>query len=291
MLFTLSERDGIAQRRGLEGVPLELLARESVEGALRHGPFHGAAREELPQAQHHQADHRQGRAHRQREADVAEQLLQARPPEFPAPPGASVEWVGKNIELNGITSSIRAFHTDKSIEDVVNFYRKEWRRPAEKDLPGYLENIDAAPWYIISRIEDDYLLTVQVQVKQTDQSASWGYLASSPLPEGGGKAAAYGAAVPKISGSQVISEMKSDDPGKTANTVIISNTNSVRSNADFYRQHYQSKGWVTETDRRLGRDQSHSLVFKNRRNRVTIMVMKDKHFTRVVVNSVKSSVF
>ena len=218
-------------------------------------------------------------------------VAHARPPEFPPPPGASVEWVGKNIELNGIKSSIRAFHSDKSIEDVVKFYRKEWRRPAEKDLPGYIENIDAAPWYIISRIEDDYLLTVQVQVKQTDQSASWGYLSTSPLPEGGGKSAGYGAAVPKIAGSHVISEMKSDDPGKKANTVIISNNNSVRSNADFYRQHYQSKGWVKETDRSLGRDQSHSLVFKNRRNRVTIMVMKDKHFTRVVVNSVKSSVF
>ena len=48
---------------------------------------------------------------------------------------------------------------------------------------------------------------------------------------------------------------------------------------------------ITETDRAMGHDEAHSLVFKNRRNRVTIMVLKDKHYTRVVVNSVESSIF
>lgn len=219
------------------------------------------------------------------------QLSCAGAPDFPAPPKASVEWVGKDIEMNGIRSAIRAFQTRQSIEDVVEFYRREWKQPVEKGLPGYLESIDAAPWYIISRIEDDYLLTVQVQVKENDQSGSWGYLATSPLPDAGAKAIPLGNTVPKIPGSHVMNEMKSDDPGKNARTVVIANSNSVASNADFYRQHYESKGWTTETDRKLGQAEAHSLVFKNRRNRVTIMMLKDKNFTRVVVNSVKHSIF
>ncbi len=218
-------------------------------------------------------------------------LVIAGPPDFPAPPGAAVEWVGKNVQVNGIKSAIRAFHSKKSIEDVVKFYRREWQRPAEKDKPGYMESIDAYPWYIISRIEDGYLLSAQIQVKENDQSGSWGYLSLSPLPKDSNKATQLGTSVPKIAGSYVINEMKSEDPGKNANTVVISNTHSVISNADFYRQHYQSKGWTTETDRHLGRDEGHSLVFKNRRSRVTIMMLKDKNYTRVVVNSVKNSVF
>jgi hypothetical protein len=219
------------------------------------------------------------------------QLALAGPPDFPAPPGASVEWVGKNVEVNGIKSAIRAFHSKKSIEDVVEFYRREWKRPVEKGKPGFMETIDAAPWYIISRIEDAYLLTVQVQVQKNDQSASWGYLSTSPLPSASSKVPNLGSSVPKIPGSFVMNEMKSDDPGKKASTLIISNTHSVGNNADFYRQHYQGKGWTTETDQNLGRDEGHSLVFKNRRNRVTIMLLKDKNYTRVVVNSVKNSVF
>jgi len=218
------------------------------------------------------------------------QLAFAGPPDFPAPPGASVEWVGQNVEVNGIKSAIRAFHSKKSIEDVVEFYRREWKRPVEKDKPGFIESIDAAPWYIISRIEDDFLLTVQVQVNKNDQAASWGYLSTSPLPSTNSKAPKLGKTVPKIPGSFVMQEMKSDDPGKKASTLIISNTHSVRNNADFYRQHYQGKGWTTETDRNLGKNEGHSLVFKSRRNRVTIMLLKDKDYTRVVVNSVKNSV-
>ena len=212
-------------------------------------------------------------------------------PDFPAPPRAQVEWVGKDIAVNGIKSAIRAFHTKKSIESVVKFYRKEWNRPPEKDLPGYMESIDAAPWYVISRIEDGYLLTVQVRVKENDQSGSWGYLSTSPLPKNSNKEPQIARGVPKIPGTYVMNEMISDDPGKEASTVLLSNQQSVRSNADFYRSHYQSKGWTTETDRSLGYDEGHSLVFKNRRNRVTIMLLKDQFYTRVVVNSVKHSVF
>jgi hypothetical protein len=219
------------------------------------------------------------------------QIAYSGAPEFPAPPKAAVEWVGENIEVNGIKSSIRAFHTNESIEDVVGFYRKEWARPVEKGKPGYMETIDAAPWYIISRIEDGYLLTVQVQVKQNDPSGSWGYLSISPLPNPKAKPPNLGATIPKIAGSFVMSEMKSDDPGKKGTTVLISNTHSVRNNADFYRGHYQSKGWTKETDRHLGNNEGHSLVFKTRRERVTIMLLKDKDYTRIVVNSVKNSVF
>ena len=129
------------------------------------------------------------------------QLLFAKTPDFPPPPGASVEWVGQNIEVNGIKSAVRAFHSKKSIEDVVEFYRREWKRPVEKGKPGFMETIAAAPWYIISRIEDDYLLTVQVQVKENDQSGSWGYLSTSPLPVANKKAPKLGSTVPKIPGS------------------------------------------------------------------------------------------
>lgn len=217
-------------------------------------------------------------------------LLFAGAPDFPPPPGAAVEWVGKDLEVNGIKSAIRAFHSKKPIEDIVKFYRSEWKKPVEKDKPGFMETIDAAPWYIISRVEDGYLLTVQVQVQENDQSASWGYLSMSPLPGARDKVKQFGASVPKIPGSYVINEMKSDDPGKEATTVIISNTNSVNGNAAFYRQHYQGKGWTTETDRKLGSREAHSLVFKNRRSRVTIMLLEDKNFTRIVINAVKNSV-
>jgi len=211
-------------------------------------------------------------------------------PDFPPPPHAMVEWVGKNMEVNGIKSSVRSFHTYKSIEKVVEFYRKEWKRPVSKGMPGFMETIDSAPWYIISRIEDGYLLTVQVQVKKNDDSGSWGYLSMSPLPNKN-STNEMGNNTPKMSGSHVLSQVKSNDPGKKATTLIISNDHSVSSNVTFYRNHYQAKGWTAESDRDLGEGKSHTLVFKTRRNRITMMFMKDANSTKIVINSVTNSLF
>lgn len=209
-------------------------------------------------------------------------------PDFPPPPKAVVEWVGKDMNINGINSSVRRFQTKKSIEDVVEFYREEWKRPISKDMPGFNETIDAAPWYIISRIEDGYLLTVQVQVEQNDDSSSWGYLSMSRLPA---KNASNdpGAGMPKMSNSHVLSQVKSSDAGKEATTMIISNGHSVSSNVTFYRNHYQSKGWTQETDKALDKGQSHALVFKKRLNRVTMMFMQGKNSTKIVINDVTNS--
>jgi hypothetical protein len=218
------------------------------------------------------------------------QVLLAGPPDFPPPPDASVEWVGKDIENGGIKTSIRAFRSPKTIEKVVEFYRREWKRPVEKGKPGFMETIDAAPWYIISRVEDDYLLTVQVQVQNNDASRSWGYLSTAPLPSNNkNKPVELGISTPKMSGSHVLNEIKHNDPGKSANTVFISNVQTVSNNAAYYRNFYESKGWTKETD--LDSPDSHALVYKTRTERVTIMMTKDKEFTRIVLNSVKNTIF
>lgn len=213
--------------------------------------------------------------------------------DFPPPPESTVEWVGKNLEVNGIQSAIRTFHSRRSIEKVVKFYRKEWERPVGKDMPGFMETIDSAPWYIISRIEDGYLLTVQVQVEAGDSSGSWGYLSRSRLPEKqkGNNSIALGKNTPKMPGSHVLNEMKSNDPGKKASTLIISNSSSVASNVAFYRNHFNSKGWTLETDRSLGHGKVHSLIFKTKRNRTTMMFMPGKKSTKILINSVTNSIF
>ncbi len=210
-------------------------------------------------------------------------------PDFPPPPNASIEWVGKNLQVNGIKSQVRRFFSKKKIEKVVEFYRKEWKKPVAKNQPGFTETIASAPWYIISRIEDNYLMTVQVQVKEDNKSESWGYLSMSPLPSNIDPSN-IGKGTPKMSNSQVLSEVKSEDPGKDATTMIIANEHSVSSNVNFYRNYYQSQGWTQETDRALDQGKNHALVYKTRRNRVTMMFMKDKHSTKVVINDVKYSI-
>ena len=157
-----------------------------------------------------------------------------------------------------------------------------------KDLPGFTETDAMAPWHLITRIEDGYLMTAQFQ--QADQGGSWGYLAISPLPDKDAKAPEKGKGFPFMPRSQVLSEMKTDDPGQKARTMVASNDHSVNSNIAFYRNHFLSQGWTMETDRNLTPGRLHSLVFKSNRKRITIMFIGDENQTQLVINEVTHSI-
>ena len=210
-------------------------------------------------------------------------------PLFPAPPDANVEWVGRNMEVNGIRSDIRAFNTDKSISKVINFYTKEWDEPVDKGMPGYIIESEAmAPWTVISRIEDGYLMTVQTM--ETNRGGAWGYLSLSPLP-GKDSPPELGMDFPKMHDSHVIQEVKHDDPGKKARTLVLANSHSVDSNINFYRNHYRGEGWNVESDYELAPGKMHSMVFKSNREQINIMVMGDSNETRIVINHVRITFF
>ena len=210
-------------------------------------------------------------------------------PKFPAPPEASVEWVSRNIEVNGIRSDIRSFNTLKSVNNVINFYSKEWDEPVDKEMPGFLIESEAmAPWTVISRIEDGYILTVQTM--ETDRGEAWGYLAMSPLPPKG-IPTELGLDIPKMHDSHVVQEIKHDDPGKNGQTIILANSHSVVSNINYYRNYYLGKGWSEESDYELAPGKMHSLAFKTNREHINIMLMGDSKETRIVINKVKHSLF
>lgn len=194
--------------------------------------------------------------------------------------------------MNGIRSDVRSFKTSKSIEKVVKFYRNEWKKPVKKDQPGYIESLAMAPWYLITRIDDGYLMTVQAQVIDKGKG-TWGYLAVSPLPDipDPDEEVIIGENIPQMHGSRVVNEVISDDPGKKASTVIIINDHSVSSNASFYRNYYNNKGWSVETDLLMSNGKLHSLVFKSNRNRITMMIGGDNKNTNIVINSVTGSIF
>lgn len=208
-------------------------------------------------------------------------------PDFPPPKDAQVQWVGRNIDVNGIRSDIRSFHTRKSPEMVAEFYREQWKKPVAKGMPGYTETDAMTPWHLITRLEDGYLMTVQYQ--KQDHGGTWGYLAMSPLPTKQSQIKA-GKDFPKMPDSTIVNEMATNDPGIKGQTMLISNKYSISSNVEFYRSHYQNAGWTLESDKELSPGKMHTLVFKSKRNRVTMMFIGEHNETRIVVNSVEHSI-
>jgi hypothetical protein len=204
----------------------------------------------------------------------------AEPPEFKAPPDANVSFVAEEMILNGIPMQVRRFTTQAGVEEVVDFYRKEWGdgTPAQ---PGFVVNTMTPPWFVISRMEDDYLMTVQVQHAG---KGAWGYLGLSRLSERQ-RGPVIGKYFPMPAGSQTLNELISKDPGKKGRTMQILNEQSLVNNVNFYRNHYQGEGWAVDMDRALG-SHMHVLTVRKGRTHVNLVITEDQGKSRIVVNEV-----
>jgi len=74
---------------------------------------------------------------------------------FPGPPGARVEWVTSDAEVNNINIKGRMFHSKQSMVRVLEFYRNLWH--------DNFSEIDYGPWRLITTKNEELVYTVQVQ--------------------------------------------------------------------------------------------------------------------------------
>lgn len=205
-------------------------------------------------------------------------------PRFPAPPDATVGMLGDAMVVNGIPMHIRQFVSNKSVHDVLEYYRQYWPAGTE-EKPGYTETDILTPWKIITRVEDGYLMTVQV-TEQGD-SGSHGLLGMSKLPNLENELPTLGRDFPKMRGSTVFNDITSKDIGKQGRTIQLSNTYSVESNANYYRDHYTNKGWIVDMDQTFSGGDSHAQRFSQGNINVIITINKSKNGSVIVAQTEK----
>ena len=165
------------------------------------------------------------------EVDITKLLI----PDF-----AQAQIVSDNMNVNGVNMGVIQFATDKSVEDVEEFYRNEI---------GEIKASEFEQWKIISWIKRKYLYTVQM-TKDDNLDKVHGYISVSPLPylvkKNKLKNIELGRGFPKIAGSSVVNDIKAVDLNKHSRTLWITNKSSVESNLKFYKTHYLKKGWLLE---------------------------------------------
>jgi len=207
---------------------------------------------------------------------------QAKEPKFPPPDNARVSIVNANMRINGIRSNLRQFSTKESLREVVEFYREQWAH-GRSDEPGYTVTNVARPWTVVSRVEDKYLLTVQVQ--PTNDGGSWGFLALSRLPARG-RPPKIGENFPSMRGSKTLNEIVSQDPGQSGRTMLLSNKHDLHANVAFYRNRYNEAGWAFDMDKSIG-GVMHVLALRKGRQRLNMVITGlTKNGTRIIVNEV-----
>lgn len=201
--------------------------------------------------------------------------------DFPAPPRSQVQWVSSNMVFNNRTMAVRTFESRLSAERVLEFYRRAWERGTD-ERPGFQETDAMEPWQIISRIDDEYLLTVQVMNKG---SGSSGLLSASPLDQVFQEQGDLGHGFPMMSGSQVLNDINTPDFGKSGRTLLLSNSFSISGNANYYRDWYKGRGWRLDMDHASKPGQQHVLAFTRGREKVNIVISAGQGGSLIVANS------
>ncbi len=202
-------------------------------------------------------------------------------PKFPPPPGSKIGLITESMVFNGVEMNVRQFNSKRSVEEVLEFYREFWPKGTEKE-PGFTETDALEPWQLITRVEEGYLMTVQVTA--AGRKGSTGLLGMSKLPDPE-NLPKLGNKIPKMSGSRVFNDIKTRDPVKNGRTVALLNDFTVENNANFYRDYYTGYGYGLDLDKSVSGGDSHAQRYSQRGKVVTIVINKTAEGTVVVAQT------
>lgn len=180
-------------------------------------------------------------------------------PEITDPPRATVQWVGDNITHNSVPMKIKIFASDLDVMSVFDFYRQQWSSLTIQGKP--VEN-DLGEWKVIGYQQGDYLVTVQARTLQN--KGSEGYLAVSKLPALKSKPALDNQ-FPRLPGTEVLSDTRSEDQGKIGKTLVFRNNHSVDSNVRYYEKAMPDQGWVESRATEPRPDSGGSMLYYQRK--------------------------
>ncbi|MEW8624460.1 MAG: hypothetical protein AB2551_01740 [Candidatus Thiodiazotropha sp.] len=156
------------------------------------------------------------------------------------PPGADVVYVG-NVIQNGLPLQIKQFSVNSPLVEVFAFYKQRWSDTKNYDgnVPDYIEK-QVGEWHILSKMEEHY--SIVVQAKTGDASITEGFISVSDLSQKT-EDSELTSSFPKLIDSKLLSTTESNDSGRKATTLMITNNHSIEDNNRFYRSSMDEQGW------------------------------------------------
>lgn len=202
-------------------------------------------------------------------------------PRFPEPQ-AKLQWVAPYMIYNGVPMSVKRFDSEQRPADILAFYRRAWSGGPGGTAP--VENT-VGPWQTIAVVRGTCFFTVQVQA--SGNSGSTGLLSATQAPDKV-RVVDSGKALPMMSGSTIINDIEHRDDGKAARTLLLRNSFSAESNADFYRQALADQGWkaVSSYQMTTKKGPGITLVMKRGLEEANLVITRSGTNTMVLANMV-----
>lgn len=199
-------------------------------------------------------------------------------PQIPMPEDSSLVIVSEDMVFNGIPMKSWQLTTTLSKDELIEFYSDAWKKSDRQLLsgaPGY-QIQDEAPWIIISRIENGYLMTVQLNKKSEFGKALLGIskIEAEPVEIGKG--------FPVPSSTKVVNDILANDDNKKSRTIVAVSDSSVATTIKFYRNFYSGRKWNELTNSIDIENKGGALMFQRGSEEVNITVNRAQNGTNIV---------
>jgi hypothetical protein len=159
-------------------------------------------------------------------------------PEVPNPPRSSVEWVAKDIRVNGMHSRIEHFGSELMPDELLAYYRRLWSTSRPDEPPA--KEVSAAGWMSIATLRSHYQLAVQVRAGSHGGSdglisvADLSDLRPDYVPQDW----------PRWSDATIMQVTESVDGPKLSQTVSAISSDSLSAVVEHYRQAFSRQGFL-----------------------------------------------
>lgn len=208
------------------------------------------------------------------------------PLEMPLPvleviPGASYQWVGRQMAHNGMPMSVRMFVYSGTEQDVAKYYRRLFSGKGH----GAFQERDLGEYNVIGYELRGYIYSVQY--RQVGSQVE-GKLTVSPVP--GRYRSSKRSQLPIAPGCNVLNKVESLDYGKRSETLTLTCEKTRDSAEYFYLTAFEGDGWslVTKRKQELGT----VLDFQRASELVQISIKqfskKNKRLVNILINRIES---
>ncbi len=202
-------------------------------------------------------------------------------PDLPVIPGASWQWVGRQMAIDGTPMSVKMFEYAGPEADIEKFYVRLWKSSGH----GQYKAKNWGREKLIGHELDGFYASVQYHKEGMFVK---GKIVVTEV--GGNYRRASKTSIPKPRSARLISKLDSIDAGKRAETVTFDSNKGVDFNMRYYENQYENRGWA----RILVRDPSQDVSirhFQKGRELIQVTVKRltgsDKNRTHIVVHWIK----
>jgi hypothetical protein len=190
-------------------------------------------------------------------------------PDVAAADGTVVTSVARQTTLNGLPMEIQLFSSRKTPAELLDFYRRIWgERHVENSLRGTT---------ILGRAQGEFYTTVQIKPSINGAQGVIAVTRLKPADRDPRKEFQ-----PPL-GSRMLSDMASEDAGKTSRHLVFTNTQPVDLNRDRLVDQMKEKGMSLQRIGKQG-DDGDALFFAGQNKEAIAVITRAGDHTSVVLN-------